>query len=194
MFDIGWTELLVIGIVALIVIGPRDLPGMFHTMGRFMAKARKMAREFSNAMEDAAKEAGVDDVAKDFKDMTSVKNLGLDKVKEAATRFENWEPMDSVKKTPKGPETQALSPERAEAARKIREATARAASERQAADGAADAPADKPTAKKAAKKPAARKPATRKPATKKPAAKKAPAKKPAAKKPASGTTRKASSK
>ena len=196
MFDIGWTELLVIGIVALIVVGPKDLPGMFHTMGRFMAKARKMAREFSNAMEDAAKQAGVDDVAKDLKDMTSTKSLGLDKVKEAATKFENWEPMESVQK-PKGPETQALSEERAEAARKIREATARAASERQAAE-TADAPTGKPAAKKAAKRPAAKKTAAGKAPAGKAAAKKPAARKPAAKagakKPASGTTRKASSK
>ena len=54
MFDVGWSELLVIGIVALIVVGPRDLPGMFRALGRFTAKARGMAREFQRAMEAAA--------------------------------------------------------------------------------------------------------------------------------------------
>ena len=45
MFDIGWTELLVIGVVALIVIGPKDLPGMFRTLGRVTAKARGMTED-----------------------------------------------------------------------------------------------------------------------------------------------------
>jgi sec-independent protein translocase protein TatB len=66
MFDIGWTELMVIGVVALVVIGPKDLPDMFRTMGRFTAKARSMARYFQRAMEAAADDAGVTDVAKDL--------------------------------------------------------------------------------------------------------------------------------
>ena len=52
MFDLGWTEMLVIGIVALIVIGPKDLPVMFRRMGQFMGKAKGMAREFSRAMRE----------------------------------------------------------------------------------------------------------------------------------------------
>lgn len=92
MLDIGWSELVLIGIVALIVVGPKDLPGMFRQLGRFTAKARGMAREFSRAMEDAAREAGVDDVAKDLKAVTSKKSLGLDALEKAADRFEKWEP------------------------------------------------------------------------------------------------------
>ena len=63
MFGIGSTELLLSGILALIVVGPKDLPGMFRTMGQFTAKARMMAREFTRAMEDAADQAGVKDVS-----------------------------------------------------------------------------------------------------------------------------------
>lgn len=93
--DIGWAELLVVGVVALIVIGPEDLPEMFRQLGRFTAKLRSMGREFSRAMEQAAKDSGVNDVAKDLRAATSAKAMGLDKVKEAADRFEKWDPMKS---------------------------------------------------------------------------------------------------
>lgn len=95
MFDIGWTELLLIGIVALIVVGPKDLPRMFAAFGRFTAKMKAMGREFQRAMDDAAKETGVADTAKDLRDMTSKKNLGLDGIEEAAKKFESWEPTKS---------------------------------------------------------------------------------------------------
>jgi sec-independent protein translocase protein TatB len=92
MFDIGWSELLLIGVVALIVVGPKDLPVMFHTLGRLTAKARQMAREFSRAMEDAAKETGINDVASDLKGIASKKSLGLEALERATEKFEKWDP------------------------------------------------------------------------------------------------------
>ena len=71
MFDIGWSEMMVVGVVALIVVGPKDLPRMFHTLGEFTGKARGMAREFQRAMDAAARESGVNDVVKDLKRTTS---------------------------------------------------------------------------------------------------------------------------
>jgi sec-independent protein translocase protein TatB len=92
---------MVIGVVALIVIGPEDLPDMFRQIGRFTAKLRQMSREFSRAMEQAAKETGVKDVVKDVKGLTSPKAMGLDAVKSAADKFEKWDPMkNAAKPTP----------------------------------------------------------------------------------------------
>lgn len=98
MFELNWAELLIISVVALIVIGPEDLPQMFRQLGRFTAKLRQMSREFSRAMEQAAKETGVADVAQDIKSATSAKSLGLDAVKEAADKFEKWDPLKNAAK------------------------------------------------------------------------------------------------
>ncbi len=67
MFDIGWSELMVIGALALIVVGPRDLPKMLRSLGQYVAQARGMAREFQRSMEDAAREADLTDI-KDLRD------------------------------------------------------------------------------------------------------------------------------
>ncbi|PKP66889.1 MAG: twin-arginine translocase subunit TatB [Alphaproteobacteria bacterium HGW-Alphaproteobacteria-8] len=75
MFDIGWAELMVIGSLALIVVGPRDLPKLLRSLGQYVAQARGMAREFQRSMEDAAREAdisqlkGVRDVANDLRSL-----------------------------------------------------------------------------------------------------------------------------
>ena len=111
MLDLGMSELLVIGIVALIVIGPKDLPGLFRSLGRFTAKMRGMAREFSSAMEAAADETGMKDVAKDLRTVTSAKSLGLEAVREATAKFEKWDPLkNAARPTPAGAKP-ALQPD-----------------------------------------------------------------------------------
>lgn len=94
--DLSWSELMVVGIVALIIIGPKDLPGMFRELGRFTAKIRAMGREFNRAMEQAAKESGVQEVANDLRKVTSPKAMGLDAVKSAADKFEKWDPLKNA--------------------------------------------------------------------------------------------------
>lgn len=93
--DIGWAEMLLIGVVALVVIGPEDLPQMFRQIGRFTAKIRAMSRDFSRAMEQAAAETGVKDMAKDIKAATSVGGAvgGMEKMRAAADKFEKWDPL-----------------------------------------------------------------------------------------------------
>jgi sec-independent protein translocase protein TatB len=84
VFDLGWSELMVIGVVALIVVGPKDLPVLFRNVGRFAGKARGMAREFSRAMEAAADEAGVKDIDRSLKAVVNPRSLGLDALRDAA--------------------------------------------------------------------------------------------------------------
>ena len=98
MFQIGWAEMMVIGVVALIVIGPEDLPDMFRQLGRFTAKLRSMGREFQRAMDQASKDTGLKDVAKDLASVTSPKAMGLDAVKSAADKFEKWDPIKNAAK------------------------------------------------------------------------------------------------
>ena len=84
MFDIGWSELVLIGVVALIAIGPKELPGVLRMVGQWMGKARKMAAEFQGQFQEAMREAEMADLKKSF-----------DEVKEAATGFN---PLTSLQK------------------------------------------------------------------------------------------------
>ena len=69
MFDIGWDELLVIAIVALVVIGPKDLPHAFRIAGRWMARARTMAREFQSHIDDLMQESELNDLKREISDV-----------------------------------------------------------------------------------------------------------------------------
>lgn len=139
MFDLGWGELLLVGIVALIVVGPKDLPGMFRTLGRMTGKIRRMAREFQRAMEDAADDAGVKDMATDLRKATSVKDLGLDAVKDATNL--KWDPEEYKPENPATPATPEEREQRAEIGKKIRDNATQKATEKQAAETASkDAP------------------------------------------------------
>jgi sec-independent protein translocase protein TatB len=87
MFDIGWSEFVVIAVVALIAIGPKELPGVLRMVGQWMGKARKMAAEFQGQFQEAMREAEMADLKKSF-----------DEVKEAATGFASGNVMTSLEK------------------------------------------------------------------------------------------------
>src|ERR1700720_3989186 len=87
MFDIGWSEFVVIAVVALIAIGPKELPGVLRMVGQWMGKARKMAAEFQGQFQEAMREAEMADLKKTF-----------DEVKEAATGFTDGSVMTSLQK------------------------------------------------------------------------------------------------
>jgi sec-independent protein translocase protein TatB len=131
MFDIGFAEMLVVGIVALIVVGPKDLPKMFRRLGEFTGKARRMAREFQTAMNQAADESGVGDIASDLRKVANPKKYGIDKVREATKDLSAWTPDEHT-----GPATRELAEKRAAsraaAKDKIAANAARMAEERRA--------------------------------------------------------------
>lgn len=64
MLDIGWSEFLVVGVVALVVIGPRELPVALRTAGRYVARARALANEFRDGLDDIARETELKDIEK----------------------------------------------------------------------------------------------------------------------------------
>src|SRR4029078_7344918 len=87
MFDIGWSELVVIAVVALIAIGPKELPGVLRMVGQWMGKARKMAGEFQGQFQEAMREAEMADLKKSF-----------DEVKDVATGMSPTNLMTSLQK------------------------------------------------------------------------------------------------
>ena len=87
MFDISWTEFLLIGVVALIVIGPKELPTVMRTLGQYTRKIRGMAADFQNQFHEALREADMADLKKQVDDMASdIKNY--DPLKDVRTDLE----------------------------------------------------------------------------------------------------------
>jgi sec-independent protein translocase protein TatB len=87
MFEIGWSELLLIGIVALIAIGPKELPTVLRTLGQWMSKLRRMASEFQSQFQEAMREAEMADLKKQVDEMTS-----------QAQSYASFDPVGEVKR------------------------------------------------------------------------------------------------
>lgn len=141
MFDVGWTELLVIGALALIVVGPRDLPRLMRTVGQTVGKVKRMAREFQRSLEDAASEADLAEL-KELRDLK--KQLGGLDFRQQAAKAQSFL-------------NQPVTPEKSgqRAATATDAAKTAAGSERKPAgdDAAATTPESKPADGKAAEAP-----------------------------------------
>ena len=87
MFNIGWSELLVIGIVALLVIGPKELPGALRTLGQWVTKVRRMASEFQNQFHEAMREAELAELKKEVDEMSA-----------KAQSYARFDPVDDIRK------------------------------------------------------------------------------------------------
>ncbi|MGV6839149.1 MAG: Sec-independent protein translocase protein TatB, partial [Planktomarina sp.] len=142
MFGMGWAELMIVGIVALIVVGPKDLPIMFRKLGEMVGKARGMAREFTSAMNKAADESG-------FKETTH----SFESIKESVKAAQS--PTEMFSDYLPGSETEKLAKDRKAEAQAVKDKAAeRAAAKADAAKAetakaAPDAPAEKPKSPKA---------------------------------------------
>jgi sec-independent protein translocase protein TatB len=86
MFDISWGELLIIGAIALIVIGPKELPGVLRTVGHWMAKVRRMASEFQDQFREAMREA----------ELEELKNK-VDDISAGASGYTNFDPVGTIR-------------------------------------------------------------------------------------------------
>ncbi|MSO66166.1 MAG: twin-arginine translocase subunit TatB [Alphaproteobacteria bacterium] len=82
MFDIGWSELAVIAIVALVVLGPKELASSMRTLGQWAGKARGLAQEFRRGLDDLARESEIDKVKEQF---DTVRNFDLGRHIDTAT-------------------------------------------------------------------------------------------------------------
>ena len=104
MFGLGWAEIMVVGVVALIVIGPKELPVVFRKVGQFIGKAKAMAREFTMAMNEAADESGL-------KEAVDTVNDGVSGINEVSQK--NW--TDFIP----GSETEKLAKKRVAKSKKL---------------------------------------------------------------------------
>ena len=77
MFDMGWSELLLVAVLAIVFVGPKDLPRVMRTVGQYAAKMRAMVREFQNSFEDLARESELEELRKQVAEMreTAMKPL-----------------------------------------------------------------------------------------------------------------------
>ena len=123
-FGVGYSELFVLAVIAVIVIGPKDLPKVLRAFGKTMAKMRGMAREFQGHLDSAMKDAGLEDVKKEVQGMKSAvsavtnpvgaiaKTMTADvkaDVKKADDDFKKYfgDPAPKPAEAPKAPETTA---------------------------------------------------------------------------------------
>ncbi|MDA4846666.1 Sec-independent protein translocase protein TatB [Hoeflea poritis] len=186
MLDLGWPELLVVALVLILVVGPKDLPGMLRTFGRTTRKLRAMAGEFRSQFDEALKEAELDDVKNVLDEAkqlnpTNILKEAIDPIRDAGKEIKA--DLDKAMKEPaaesKPAATKAEAKSEPEPKKAVKSATGSAATKKKPPAAKTEAKAANNGAKKKA---APRRSTTRKPAEKKPVSASKPASE--AKKPA----------
>ncbi len=113
MLDIGWPELMVVAVVTLLVVGPKELPRVLRTVMHWVRKAREVARDFQSGLDDMVKEADLDDLKKQMTD-TASDSLGtdldelMDPDHSIGGEF-SGDPFDAGDKSPTGSGTEKLA-------------------------------------------------------------------------------------
>ncbi|MEC9369562.1 MAG: Sec-independent protein translocase protein TatB [Pseudomonadota bacterium] len=140
MFDIGWSELLIIAVVAIIVVGPKDLPRMLRGLGKYAGQMRRTAGEFRAQFDEAIRESELDDIRKAANEISSMNPVGqikdsvsesLDPLKKSAEDIrkdvERKETPAVAAPPPEAPKSAPAVPSAVPAARKTRKPRAKAA-------------------------------------------------------------------
>ena len=103
MFDLGWSEIMVIGVAALIVVGPKDLPRMLRTLGQYTQRAKGIAREFQRSMDDAARQADIEELKDVKKSLDEVRDIQYKAQRDLSQSFlEGSKKPDAAKKPAPG--------------------------------------------------------------------------------------------
>jgi sec-independent protein translocase protein TatB len=146
MFDIGWSELVVIGVVALIVIGPKELPAVLRAIGQWTTKIRRMAGEFQSQFQEAMREAEMADLKKEVDAATKGMTSHFDPLDvDEATRWEPNKDSNTDSKTDSKSEPAADgTPDSAPAAAPAETKVVVAPAEPAAADASEPSPAHSP--------------------------------------------------
>jgi sec-independent protein translocase protein TatB len=117
MFDFSWSELALIGVVALVVIGPKDLPRVMRTVGLWVGKARAIAREFQSSLDQMIRESELEEMRKSVERASNV-NLGREierAIDPAGELQKSLEPPSPTATTPEPAPTPIAAPEPAPA-------------------------------------------------------------------------------
>lgn len=154
MFDLGWQEFMMVAIVLVLVVGPKDMPRMLRSFSRFMRRAKSMASEFTSSLESAANEADLKNIIQDaktgeFDDIANLIGGEMDDVKKSSGLDEIEQDIKSINSDNDG----KAAVKSKSSAKKAASKTAKKTTGKKAAKSSAKkASAKKATAKKAAAK------------------------------------------
>jgi sec-independent protein translocase protein TatB len=113
MLDLGWSELLIIGVVALIVVGPKDLPKMLRTLGQYAGRAKGIAREFQRSMDDAARQADIEELRDIKKGLGDMRDAQHKMQRDLGQSFLDNPPKSAKDDSAKTPATKTTAPKKA---------------------------------------------------------------------------------